>query len=117
PERFKISNVGTNIGLLRPVPPEIDALLEARPDLPFKDNGALIGWDPVARKPRWRYVDPGRLLNGGPLATAGGLVFAGGGERAFVAHDAATGERLWSVPAPARIAAGPTQLQAHRAQD
>ena len=111
PERFKISNVGTNIGLLRPVPPEIDALLEARPDLQFKDNGALIGWDPVARKPRWRYVDPGGFANGGTLATAGGLVFAGGGERAFVAHDAATGERLWSFAAQTGIAAGPISFE------
>jgi PQQ-dependent dehydrogenase (methanol/ethanol family) len=111
PERFKISNVGTNIGLLRPVPPEVDAELEARPDLQFKDNGALIGWDPVARKPRWRYVDPGGFGNGGTLSTAGGLVFAGGGERAFVAHDAETGERLWSFPAQTGIAAGPISFE------
>jgi PQQ-dependent dehydrogenase (methanol/ethanol family) len=111
PERFKISNVGTNIGLIRPVPSEIDAQLEARPDLQFKDNGALIGWDPVARKPRWRYVDPGGFANGGTLATAGDLVFAGGGERAFVAHDAATGERLWSFAAQTGIAAGPISFE------
>jgi quinohemoprotein ethanol dehydrogenase len=109
PERFKISNVGTNIGLIRPVPPEIDAQLEAQ--VRFKDNGALIGWDPVARKPRWRYVDPGGFGNGGTLATAGGLMFAGGGDRAFVAHDAATGERLWSFAAQTGIAAGPISFE------
>jgi alcohol dehydrogenase (cytochrome c) len=31
------------------------------------------------------------------LATAGGLLFAGGLDRNFVAYDAADGERLWSA--------------------
>ena len=34
----------------------------------------------------------------GVLATAGGLVFAGGGDAAFHAVDAATGEEVWQAP-------------------
>jgi len=38
----------------------------------------------------------------GVLATAGGLVFAGGGDVAFHAVDAATGTELWQTPMPRR---------------
>ena len=39
----------------------------------------------------------------GVLATAGGLVFAGGGDAAFHAVDAATGEEVWQIPMPRRV--------------
>ncbi|HYM24894.1 MAG TPA: pyrroloquinoline quinone-dependent dehydrogenase [Vicinamibacterales bacterium] len=39
----------------------------------------------------------------GVLATAGGLVFAGGGDAAFHAVDAATGRELWKTPVPRRV--------------
>ena len=39
----------------------------------------------------------------GVLATAGGLVFAGGGDAAFHALDAATGRELWRTPVPRRV--------------
>jgi quinoprotein glucose dehydrogenase len=39
----------------------------------------------------------------GVLATAGGLVFAGGGDVAFHAVDAATGAELWQTPVPRRV--------------
>jgi glucose dehydrogenase len=38
----------------------------------------------------------------GVLATAGGLVFAGGGDSAFHAVDASTGAELWRAPLPRR---------------
>jgi quinoprotein glucose dehydrogenase len=39
----------------------------------------------------------------GVLATAGGLVFAGGGDIAFHAVDAANGRELWRTPVPRRV--------------
>ena len=47
---FKVSNVGTNVGLVRPVPDAVTAELEARPDLQFEDRGAMLGWGP--RRPQ-----------------------------------------------------------------
>ena len=43
----------------------------------------------------------------GVLSTAGDLVFAGGMEGNFVALDAKTGERLWSVNLGGTNASGP----------
>jgi len=43
----------------------------------------------------------------GVLATAGGLVFAGGGDAAFHAVEAATGRELWSTPVPRRVSGTP----------
>ena len=108
---FKVSNVGTNVGLVRPVPDAVTAELEARPDLQFEDRGAMLGWDPVARKPRWRYVDKSGGGDGGTLSTAGNLMFAGGGERQFIAYDAATGERIWHFTAQTGVAAGPISYE------
>ena len=110
-EDFKVSNVGTNVGLVRPVPDAVTAELEARPDLQFEDRGAMLGWDPVARKPRWRYVDKSGGGDGGTLSTAGNLMFAGGGERQFIAYDAATGERIWHFTAQTGVAAGPISYE------
>jgi quinohemoprotein ethanol dehydrogenase len=77
----------------------------------FEDRGALFGWDPVARQPRWRYVDPRQTGNGGTLATAGNLVFAGGGDREFFAYRADTGERVWQFAANTGVAAGPVSYE------
>jgi quinoprotein glucose dehydrogenase len=43
----------------------------------------------------------------GVLATAGGLVFAGGGDMALHAVDAATGAEVWQTPLPRRANATP----------
>jgi PQQ-dependent dehydrogenase (methanol/ethanol family) len=104
---FTPSPVGTNTGVIRAFTPEQEAELAALEDELFTDSGALMGWDPVARGPRWRYVDPRDTGNGGTLATAGDLVFAGGGEGEFFAYRADTGERLWSFTAQTGVAAGP----------
>jgi quinohemoprotein ethanol dehydrogenase len=69
-------------------------------------KGALIAWDPVTQKERWRvqYNGPN---NGGVLATAGGLVFQGSAVGDFAAFDAAKGTKLWSAPAQSGIVAPP----------
>jgi quinohemoprotein ethanol dehydrogenase len=110
-DKFTVTSVGTNIGITRPVPPELEAELARRPEFQFTDRGALIGWDPVARKPRWRTVNPGNGIDGGTLATAGDLVFAGGGGNEFIAYRADDGKRLWSFDAQTGVAAGPVSYE------
>jgi alcohol dehydrogenase (cytochrome c)/quinohemoprotein ethanol dehydrogenase len=104
---FQPSPVGTNTGVVRIMNAEQEAALAQFEQEMFPDQGALLGWDPVQRGPRWRYVDPRETGNGGTLATAGGLVFAGGGRGEFFAYRADTGERLWSFDAQTGVAAGP----------
>jgi quinohemoprotein ethanol dehydrogenase len=69
-------------------------------------SGALIAWDPVARKEVWRVPFDGPS-NGGTLATAGNLVFQGTARGEFVAYSADKGTRLWSFPAQTGIIAAP----------
>jgi len=76
-------------------------------DAPPKSvSGALIAWDPVARKEVWRAKLWGPW-NGGVLSTAGDLVFQGTSDGKFIAYDARTGERLWWAPAQTGIQAAP----------
>ena len=70
-------------------------------------KGALLAWDPVRQKARWR-VQHDTIWNGGTLATAGGLVFQGTADGDFSAYDAATGERLWRFNAGLGILATPS---------
>jgi len=69
-------------------------------------KGALVAWDPVARKERWR-VSLDQPNNGGVLATAGGLVFQGNTTGAFVAYSAHDGGKLWSFDGQSGIIAPP----------
>jgi len=78
-------------------------------------TGAVLAWDPVAQRPRWK-VPLETIWNGGTLTTAGLLVFHGAGDGWFSAYDAADGRRLWRfdaglgiVGAPISYAAGDTQ--------
>src|SRR5690606_11094312 len=87
--------------------PADDAAVAAYEAELFADRGALLGGNPVARAPRWRFVDPRETVNGGTLATAGDLELAGGGEGELFAYHAATGERLWGFDAQTGVAAGP----------
>jgi alcohol dehydrogenase (cytochrome c) len=58
--------------------------------------GRLQAIDLETKKTLW--VERQRApLSSGALATAGGLVFVGGLDRMFSAHDARTGARLWQV--------------------
>ena len=86
---------------------EQEVRLDAEQAALFEDRGALLGWDPVARRPAWRIVSPDNAVDGGTLSTAGNLVFAGGNADKFIAYHAETGERLWTFTAHTGVAAGP----------
>ena len=69
-------------------------------------KGALIAWDPVTQKERWR-VDFKGPWNGGVLATGGGLVFQGNVAKEFAAYDATSGAKLWATGVQTGIIAAP----------
>ncbi|MGN6818224.1 MAG: PQQ-dependent dehydrogenase, methanol/ethanol family [Sphingomonas sp.] len=68
-------------------------------------TGALVAWDPVANKERWR-VDYPTPWNGGTMTTAGNLVFQGTALGEFRAYAADTGKQLWAYPTQSGIMAG-----------
>jgi len=74
-------------------------------------TGALIAWDPVAQKERWRVRQAGGF-NGGLLATAGGLLFQGSPGGAFSAISSVDGKSLWSFPAQTGVLAAPITFTA-----
>ena len=84
--------------------------------------GELMALDLAAGKIAWRTplgsldelapgagkVVKGSIILGGPIVTAGGLIFQGGTmDRTFRAYSAATGEQLWSAELPASAHATP----------
>ncbi|MFD2499832.1 PQQ-binding-like beta-propeller repeat protein [Rhizorhabdus histidinilytica] len=69
-------------------------------------KGALVAWDPVAQKIRWKVAYPS-MWNGGVLATAGGLVFQGDADGIFHGYDASTGAEAWHYDAKLGIIAAP----------
>jgi quinohemoprotein ethanol dehydrogenase len=69
-------------------------------------SGALIAWDPLGQKERWRVTFKGPW-NGGVLATGGGLVFQGNVTKEFAAYNSATGAKLWSTNVQTGIIAAP----------
>lgn len=73
---------------------------------PLPTAGGLLAWDVQANKPAWR-LELDWPINGGALATAGGLVFQGAADGTFAAYDAGTGDRLWDWQASNGILAGP----------
>ncbi|KQX23559.1 MULTISPECIES: PQQ-dependent dehydrogenase, methanol/ethanol family [unclassified Sphingomonas] len=77
--------------------------------------GELIAWDPFAGTVRWRAKHP-FFVNGGVLATAGGLVFQGTGEGTLKAYDATSGATLWSYPTVNGIVAPPISYAIDRRQ-
>jgi quinohemoprotein ethanol dehydrogenase len=97
-----------NLGLVfDPLPddPAVRAAIRAA------SKGMLLAWDPVAQREVWR-SDRRGPWNGGTLATAGGLVFQGTGDGAFLALDATTGKTLWSADNQAATLAGPISFEA-----
>jgi quinohemoprotein ethanol dehydrogenase len=73
--------------------------------------GYLQAWDPVADKIVW-HGEPNEGPTGGALATAGGLVFQGGGSSEELrAYDATSGERLWSTKVQTGIMAPPITFE------
>ena len=72
-----------------------------------EDNtGAVLAWDPVEQRERWR-VPLETLWNGGMLSTAGGLVFHGAADGMLSAYDDTSGERLWQFYVGQGILASP----------
>ena len=69
-------------------------------------TGALLAWDPVAKKEAWRVPYKGPW-NGGTLATAGNLVFQGTATEEFNAYSADNGKKLWSFPTQTGVIAAP----------
>jgi quinohemoprotein ethanol dehydrogenase len=67
-------------------------------------RGALVAWDPVEQKEKWRVKFNGPW-NGGVLATAGGLVFQGNATSEFAAYSAKEGKKLWSFKAQTGVVA------------
>jgi quinohemoprotein ethanol dehydrogenase len=100
---YKASPVGYNLG--------IDFAAQftyyaKNPTAPRDFIGYLQAWDPVTGKQVWK-GEPNQGPTGGAVATAGGLVFQGGGSaQEFRAYDAKTGEKLWSIPTQTAVLAG-----------
>lgn len=100
---FEPGSIGMQLGLAPVLTPADKA---ARGAVRAMLSGALIAWDPVARKEVWRVPFEGPS-NGGTLATAGNLVFQGTARGEFVAYSADKGAKLWSFPAQTGIIAAP----------
>ncbi len=94
-------NTGVNFAI-NTLPDDKAALKAVRAVL----KGHLIAWNPVLQKEAWS-VDLGGPGNGGVLASAGGLVFAGNAKGKLVAYAADTGKELWSFDAGIGIIAPP----------
>jgi len=102
---WKAAPQGFNTGMdfaaaAMPADPKVRAAVMAA------TKGALIAWDPIAQRARWRVAFRGPW-NGGTLATAGGLVFQGNSAQEFAAYDAASGAKLWSMGVQTGIIAPP----------
>jgi quinoprotein glucose dehydrogenase len=89
--------------------------------------GELVALDLAAGKIAWRTplgsldelapgagkIVKGSIILGGPIVTAGGLIFQGGTmDRTFRAYSAETGEQLWSAELPASAHATPMTYEA-----
>nr|WP_066804579.1 PQQ-dependent dehydrogenase, methanol/ethanol family [Sphingomonas asaccharolytica] len=102
---WKAAKLGFNVGVdmgaaAMPANPQIRAAAAQA------TTGALIAWDPVAQKERWRVSYKGPW-DGGLLASAGGLVFQGNATGEFAAYAAADGRKLWSFPTQTGVIAAP----------
>jgi len=73
---------------------------------PEDGTGALLAWDPIAQKQRWK--QPLKTIwNGGTLSTAGNLVFQGTADGKVSGYDATDGKKLWEFNAGLGIIAPP----------
>jgi quinohemoprotein ethanol dehydrogenase len=104
--RSGANNEGDQVAL---VDASVDpALLRGQPQ-PVLQN-RLEAWDPVSQKLVWS-SKPMPIWSGGALSTAGGLVFQGSSDGAFVAYDAATGAVLKRIETGTAIMAGPISYE------
>jgi quinohemoprotein ethanol dehydrogenase len=74
-------------------------------------SSTLQAWDPVAQKARWTVPAPG-IVNGGTMATGGGLIFQGHIDGTLNAYDAGTGKLLWHFPAGVSVLGAPISYTA-----
>jgi quinohemoprotein ethanol dehydrogenase len=105
---FKAKKLATNVGADFSGNAPANAK-EAEESL-ASNQGRLIAWDPINQKEIWR-VERAGPANGGALSTAGGLVFQGTGTGDFTAHDAMTGESLWSAHVQTGVIAAPISYE------
>jgi PQQ-dependent dehydrogenase (methanol/ethanol family) len=85
----------------RPAPPAIGPTVNNGPR-----GGALVAWDPVTQKERWRSPGGGGI-GGGTVTTAGNLVFQVIPDGRLVAYSADKGEKLLDVQTGMRGGMGP----------
>jgi quinohemoprotein ethanol dehydrogenase len=69
-------------------------------------RGALVAWDPITQKERWR-GDGGAGIGGGTVTTAGNLVFQVLPDGRLLAYSADKGEKLLDVATGLRGGMGP----------
>ena len=106
PEKdWKAAAQGFNIGIDQGAG-SMPAIKAAREGAAAATTGALIAWDPVAQKERWRVSYKGPW-NGGVLATAGDILFQGTAAGSFNAYSTQDGRQLWSFPAQTGVVAAP----------
>jgi quinohemoprotein ethanol dehydrogenase len=78
-------------------------------------GGSLVAWSPAEQRAIWSVPYP-TYINGGVLATGGGLVFQGTIDHLLRAYSAATGELLWSFDVGAPLVAPPITYEANGRQ-
>jgi alcohol dehydrogenase (cytochrome c) len=83
--------------------------------LPSEAYGKMMAIRVDSGEPAWE-VKTRTPLGGGVLATAGGVVFTGDAEGNFVAHDADSGEILWSYQTGSGLRAAPITYEVDGAQ-
>ena len=102
--KYKHQDVGYNLGLDFTAPA---TFYQKNPKEKSGFVGYLQAWDPVSGKQVWK-GEENQGPTGGALATAGGLVFQGGGSASELrAYDAKTGEKLWTFPTQTAVLAPP----------
>jgi quinohemoprotein ethanol dehydrogenase len=79
-------------------------------DLPKEIPGALVAWSPIEQRALWSVPYP-TYVNGGVLATGGGLVFQGTIDHLFRGYSATSGKLLWSFDTRAPLIAPPISYE------
>jgi quinohemoprotein ethanol dehydrogenase len=103
---------GSTNGIVRPMPKPRESGLPYVGPPPLEGgtgvggSGALVAWDPVAQKTRWR-MPGGGGIGGGALATGGNLVFQTINNGHLVAYSADQGEKLLDIDTHLRSGMGP----------
>jgi glucose dehydrogenase len=89
-----------------PAPPQAKQLPAVGPAPIEGQRGALIAWDPVTQKEKWR-ANGGASIGGGTVTTAGNLVIQVVPDGHLVAYSADKGEKLLDVQTGMRGGMGP----------